>query len=83
MTPCAKRVFLVLDHIPHTPSNKIDRKALAAAYASVDIAGWERGVERQPVVAGPYFDPGVAAPLGVRVGESHLQARRDAGRAGE
>lgn len=34
-------VILVLTHLPHTPSNKIDRKMLARYYEQVDIADWE------------------------------------------
>ncbi|TIB70322.1 acetyl-CoA synthetase-like protein [Wallemia mellicola] len=34
-------VILVLTHLPHTPSNKIDRKMLAKYYEDVDIANWE------------------------------------------
>ncbi|EJD35974.1 acetyl-CoA synthetase-like protein [Auricularia subglabra TFB-10046 SS5] len=34
-------VFLVVPRIPTTPSNKIDRTALARVYADVDLAAWE------------------------------------------
>lgn len=34
-------VILVLTHLPHTPSNKIDRKMLAKYYEDVDILDWE------------------------------------------
>ncbi|PYI30022.1 nonribosomal siderophore peptide synthase SidC [Aspergillus indologenus CBS 114.80] len=34
-------VFLVVSSIPKTPSAKTDRRALQAAYASIDIDGWE------------------------------------------
>ncbi|EOQ99429.1 Nonribosomal peptide synthetase 2 [Wallemia ichthyophaga EXF-994] len=34
-------VILVLTHLPHTPSNKIDRKMLARYYEQVEIADWE------------------------------------------
>ncbi|KIY67738.1 putative peptide synthetase [Cylindrobasidium torrendii FP15055 ss-10] len=34
-------IFLVVKRLPLTPSNKIDRKALAADYASLDINAWE------------------------------------------
>ncbi|BCS01581.1 nonribosomal siderophore peptide synthase SidC [Aspergillus luchuensis] len=35
-------VYLVVSHIPRTSSAKTDRRALEAAYASVDIDGWEK-----------------------------------------
>ncbi|KAL4806736.1 hypothetical protein BDV18DRAFT_119415 [Aspergillus unguis] len=38
-------VYLVLRSIPKTPSAKIDRRALQAAYAAVDIEKWESEVD--------------------------------------
>jgi hypothetical protein len=37
-------VYLILNKIPHTASNKIDRKALAEVYSNVDIAAWEQAL---------------------------------------
>ncbi|KAG7451863.1 putative peptide synthetase [Guyanagaster necrorhizus] len=34
-------VIVVVQHIPHTASNKIDRAALGEYYASMDISAWE------------------------------------------
>ncbi|KAI9742124.1 MAG: NRPS [Cirrosporium novae-zelandiae] len=36
--------FLVVKHIPRTPSAKEDRKALAAVYSTVDCSSWEQRV---------------------------------------
>jgi ferricrocin synthase len=38
------RVVIVVGRIPHTPSNKVDRKALAEIYAAVDLNAWEAAV---------------------------------------
>ncbi|KAL4972343.1 hypothetical protein BDW66DRAFT_7520 [Aspergillus desertorum] len=37
-------VYLVVSKIPKTPSAKVDRRALQAAYAEVDIEKWENDV---------------------------------------
>ncbi|KAL4794205.1 hypothetical protein BDV19DRAFT_199997 [Aspergillus venezuelensis] len=37
-------VYLVVTKIPKTPSAKVDRRALQAAYASVDLEKWENDV---------------------------------------
>ncbi len=35
---------MVIQHIPHTASNKVDRKALGEYYASMDISVWESAI---------------------------------------
>ncbi|KAL4872847.1 hypothetical protein BDV12DRAFT_193182 [Aspergillus spectabilis] len=37
-------IYLVVKRIPKTPSAKVDRRALQAAYASVDLDSWESEV---------------------------------------
>ncbi|KAK0501009.1 putative peptide synthetase [Armillaria luteobubalina] len=37
-------VIVVIQHIPHTASNKVDRKALGEYYASMDISAWESAI---------------------------------------
>ncbi|KAK0209228.1 putative peptide synthetase [Desarmillaria ectypa] len=37
-------VIIVIQHIPHTASNKVDRKALGEHYASMDISAWESAI---------------------------------------
>ncbi|KAL4915868.1 hypothetical protein BDW62DRAFT_116965 [Aspergillus aurantiobrunneus] len=44
-------VYLVVTRIPKTPSAKVDRRALEAAYASVDLEKWESEVNPQDPVS--------------------------------
>jgi amino acid adenylation domain-containing protein len=46
-------VYLVVRSIPKTPSAKVDRRALKAAYASVDLDGWEHKVNPQDPASDP------------------------------
>ncbi|KAL1693266.1 hypothetical protein GGG16DRAFT_123376 [Schizophyllum commune] len=39
-------VYIVVKRIPHTASNKVDRKALAEYYASMDISTWEEALAK-------------------------------------
>ncbi|KAF7182363.1 hypothetical protein CNMCM7691_001843 [Aspergillus felis] len=51
-------VYLVVKRIPRTQSAKIDRRALQAAYASVDIEDWENRMNPENVSASrPADDP--------------------------
>ncbi|KAJ0418527.1 hypothetical protein BJY00DRAFT_177828 [Aspergillus carlsbadensis] len=49
-------VYLVVRSIPKTPSAKIDRRALKAAYASVDLDDWEYKVNPQDPASDPEDD---------------------------
>ncbi|KAL4946839.1 hypothetical protein BDV06DRAFT_181633, partial [Aspergillus oleicola] len=44
-------VYLVVTKIPKTPSAKVDRRALQAAYASVDLETWENDVNPEDPVS--------------------------------
>uniref|UniRef100_D8PSX8 Carrier domain-containing protein n=1 Tax=Schizophyllum commune (strain H4-8 / FGSC 9210) TaxID=578458 RepID=D8PSX8_SCHCM len=46
MHPRRVRVYIVVKRIPHTASNKVDRKALAEYYASMDISTWEEALAK-------------------------------------
>ncbi|KAL5339847.1 hypothetical protein BJX70DRAFT_397316 [Aspergillus crustosus] len=46
-------VYLVVENIPKTPSAKVDRRALQAAYASVDLDSWESEVNPDELRSGP------------------------------
>ncbi|KIA75535.1 peptide synthetase [Aspergillus ustus] len=46
-------VYLVLKSIPKTPSAKVDRRALKAAYASVDLDDWESKVNPRDPASDP------------------------------
>ncbi|CEL05644.1 hypothetical protein ASPCAL06761 [Aspergillus calidoustus] len=46
-------VYLVVRAIPKTPSAKVDRRALKAAYASVDLDDWEHKVNPQDPATDP------------------------------
>lgn len=37
-------MYIPLNRIPVTPSNKIDRKALAAVYAELNLSAWEKAL---------------------------------------
>ena len=39
-------MYIVVKRIPHTASNKVDRKALAEYYASMDISTWEEALAK-------------------------------------
>ncbi|KAL2827575.1 hypothetical protein BDW59DRAFT_56080 [Aspergillus cavernicola] len=46
-------VYLVVRTIPKTPSAKVDRRALQAAYASVDLDDWESEVNPEATFSDP------------------------------
>ncbi|KAL4786317.1 hypothetical protein BJX76DRAFT_355222 [Aspergillus varians] len=46
-------VYLVVTSIPKTPSAKVDRRALQAAYASVDLEIWESAVNPEDPASDP------------------------------
>lgn len=46
-------VYLVVTSIPKTPSAKVDRRALQAAYASVDLEKWESEVNPEDPAGDP------------------------------
>ncbi|KAL2840190.1 hypothetical protein BJY01DRAFT_250105 [Aspergillus pseudoustus] len=46
-------VYLVVKSIPKTPSAKVDRRALKAAYASVDLDDWESKVNPRDPASDP------------------------------
>ena len=49
-------VYLVVTNIPKTPSAKVDRRALQAAYASVDLEKWESEVNPEDPASDPEDD---------------------------
>ncbi|KAL2823002.1 hypothetical protein BJX63DRAFT_3515 [Aspergillus granulosus] len=46
-------VYLVVKSIPKTPSAKVDRRALKAAYASIDLDDWENKVNPRDPASDP------------------------------
>ncbi|KAL3475508.1 hypothetical protein BJX99DRAFT_259279 [Aspergillus californicus] len=46
-------VYLVVRSIPKTPSAKVDRRALQAAYASIDLDSWESEVNPESTTSDP------------------------------
>ncbi|KAI9374718.1 hypothetical protein BJX61DRAFT_540522 [Aspergillus egyptiacus] len=46
-------VYLVVKSIPKTPSAKVDRRALEAAYASVDLDNWESDMNPEATASDP------------------------------
>lgn len=39
-------MYVVVKRLPHTASNKVDRKALAEYYAHLNLASWEESLAR-------------------------------------
>ncbi|KAL4743379.1 hypothetical protein BDV11DRAFT_123540 [Aspergillus similis] len=56
-------VYLVVRKIPKTPSAKVDRRTLQAAYADVDIEGWENNVNPEDPVNGDKGDAASATQI--------------------
>ncbi|GFG04010.1 nonribosomal peptide synthetase 2 [Aspergillus lentulus] len=54
-------VYLVVKRIPRTQSAKTDRRALQAAYASVDIEDWEKRMNPENIATGHPTDDPVAS----------------------
>jgi ferricrocin synthase len=53
----------MIQRIPHTLSNKIDRKALAEIYQNVDISSWENSVNTSTSVREVSDDPALAETI--------------------
>ncbi|KAL4925076.1 nonribosomal siderophore peptide synthase SidC [Aspergillus undulatus] len=49
-------VYLVVKSIPKTPSAKVDRRTLQAAYASIDLKNWESEVNPEEYSSDPADD---------------------------